>query len=81
MDKPTVLVVDDDPDIVAAVTLALEDEGYRPLQAIGTAVLRLAEETPAVVLMDVMMPVVNGAKLTRLLRANPLTAAIPIVRG
>jgi len=77
---PAVLVVDDDADIVDAVTLALEGEGYRAIAATGGAVLRRAEEAqPDVVLMDVMMPVLDGAKLTRLLRANPRTAHIPIV--
>jgi CheY-like chemotaxis protein len=78
--KPTVLVVDDDEDIVEAVTLALDGEGYRAIHATGHAALRCAEEArPDVVLMDVMMPLLDGTKLSRLLRANPRTAHIPIV--
>lgn len=81
MPQQTVLVVDDDVDIRNAVTAALEDEGYAVRCGIGSSVLRLAQETPQpdVILLDVMMPHIDGAKLSQLLRANPRTAQIPIV--
>jgi CheY-like chemotaxis protein len=78
--KPTVLVVDDDEDICEQIADALTDEGYHPIGGIGAAVVRVAEERhPDVILLDVMMPVLNGADLSRLLRANPRTADIPII--
>jgi len=81
MPQQTVLIVDDDADIRDAVTAALEDEGYTVCSAVGGTVLRIAQETPPpdVILLDVMMPHVDGAKLSQLLRANPRTAQIPIV--
>jgi CheY-like chemotaxis protein len=81
MPQQTVLVVDDDTDIRDAVTAALKEEGYTVRSAVGSTVLRIAQEAPPpdVILLDVMMPHIDGAKLCQLLRANPRTAHIPIV--
>jgi DNA-binding response OmpR family regulator len=59
----------------------LEDEGYRVLTAEDgeAALARIAEERPHVVLLDVMMPKLDGYELTRRLRANAVTSAIPII--
>ncbi len=76
----TVLVVDDDPSIVELVVLALEDEGYRVQHAVDGAALRLAqEEPPDLILLDYMMPGMDGGEVSRRLRADPRTAAVPIV--
>jgi CheY-like chemotaxis protein len=73
-------VVDDDPDIVALLAEALAARGYRVLAALGAQALRLArEERPALVLLDLQMPQMDGAEVCRRLRAEPATAAIPIV--
>jgi two-component system cell cycle response regulator DivK len=80
MGKPTVLVVDDDADTCAALSEVLEDEEYHPITARGGAILEAATDAhPDVILLDVMMPILDGAVLSRLLRANPRTAAIPII--
>lgn len=80
MDRHTVLVIDDEEDICGLVTEALHDEGYRVICATGSAVLRVAEEQqPAVILLDVGMPVLDGVKLSQLLRAHPRLARTPIV--
>jgi CheY-like chemotaxis protein len=77
---PTVLVVDDDPGIVALVGEALGAGGYRVLAAEGAQALRLAhEERPEVILLDLQMPRMGGEEVCRRLRAEPATAAIPIV--
>ena len=57
-----VLIVDDEPDILLLLRIDLEAEGYETcLAADGeTALRRIAEERPDVVLLDVMMPVVDG---------------------
>jgi CheY-like chemotaxis protein len=79
MANRTVLVVDDDEEICAAITDALADEGYRAIGGLGAATLRVAaEEQPDVILLDVLMPILDGADLSRLLRAHPRTADIPI---
>ncbi len=78
--KGTVLVVDDDPDIVDFLETALEDEGYLVLAAVGAEALGVAHETqPDIILLDINMPGMNGVEVSQRLRANPVTADIPIV--
>lgn len=80
MSQPTVLVVDDDADIRDAVTDALHEEGYCVLSALGSTVLKVAQDKqPDAILLDVMMPLLDGATLSHLLRAHPRTAQIPII--
>jgi DNA-binding response OmpR family regulator len=59
---PRVLIVDDEPDVLLLLRIELEAEGYETLLAADgeTALRRIAEERPDVVLLDVMMPVVDG---------------------
>jgi CheY-like chemotaxis protein len=77
---PTVLVVDDDPEITDVIRAALEDAGYRVLTALGGAALQLAHErVPSLILLDVMMPEMDGVEMSQRLRADPSTARIPII--
>jgi DNA-binding response OmpR family regulator len=77
----TVLVVDDDPVIVTLLRVNFEMEGYTVLTACdgeeGVATAR--RERPDVVLLDVMMPRLDGINAARALRADPLTASSPIL--
>jgi len=59
---PSILVVDDDPDILQTLALCLSTEGYRILVASnGREALEVLEkEKPAVILLDLMMPVMDG---------------------
>ena len=76
----SVLVIDDDSDIVRVVTAALEDEGYRVLASLGSAAIEIARELhPDVVLLDLRMPGMDGAEVSQRLRADPATAGIPII--
>jgi len=78
--KGRVLVVDDDPSIVDFLENALEDAGYLVLAAVGAESLGVAHETqPDVILLDINMPGMNGVEVSQRLRANPMTADIPIV--
>ena len=78
--RTTVLVVDDDPTIVDVLRAALEDEGYAVLMAVNGAALPLAREAqPQVILLDIMMPGMDGVEVSKRLRADPATAGIPIV--
>lgn len=80
MSKGTVLVVDDDATILDLVQLALEDGGYCVLVSIDGAALRLAhEQQPDLILMDLMMPEMDGREVTTRLRADSATAHIPII--
>jgi DNA-binding response OmpR family regulator len=82
MTRPkTVLVVDDEDDILLLCRVNLEFEGYRVESASsGVEGLRLAREiNPSVVLLDVMMPSMDGWHVLEALKADPATADIPVV--
>ncbi len=80
MTKGTVLVVDDDPFIVDFLETALEDEGYLVLAAVNGGALPLARDLhPDIILLDIMMPGMDGVEVSQRLRADPVTADIPIV--
>lgn len=80
MSKGTVLVVDDDPFIVDFIETALQDEGYQVLSAVNGGALRVAHDLhPDVILLDIMMPGMDGVEVSQRLRADPDTAEIPIV--
>lgn len=76
-----IVVVDDELNILELIQEILEEEGFSVLTAHnGAAALHLLERTPAVlVLTDFMMPQINGIELAQRLRADPKTAAIPII--
>jgi CheY-like chemotaxis protein len=73
-------VVEDDPVVRAVLDTALRDEGYRMVSALDEQALEAARRyRPAVVLLDLSMPQMDGAEVSRRLRADPATAGIPIV--
>ena len=78
----TVLVVDDEPLIAMALEAALEDAGYRVATAANgrQGLERLAEAPrPDLVLLDMMMPVMNGPAMLAAMAADPELAGIPVV--
>ena len=82
MSPVDVLIVDDDADIRASVRLALEIEGYAiAVAADGSVAWRWlhAEPTPRLILLDLMMPVMDGTEFLRLLRRDPELRALPVV--
>jgi CheY-like chemotaxis protein/DNA-binding CsgD family transcriptional regulator len=76
-----VLVVDDVPENIALLNDALDEAGYTVLVATGgEAALQLAHRAqPDIVLLDAVMPGLDGFEVARRLKADPATAAIPIV--
>lgn len=83
MDKNTVLIVDDEADIRDMLAVLLEEEGY---QAAGAAnglealnYLRQHRPLPCLVLLDLMMPVMDGSEFRRRQRADPALESIPVV--
>jgi len=76
-----VLVVDDDPDILEAICDILGNEGYRIARARHglEALERLKEERPAVILLDLMMPVMDGVAFADALREQETESPIPII--
>lgn len=80
MGRGTVLVVEDDSAIVDLIQEALKDEGYEVLAAMNGGALQVAHDRhPDVILLDIMMPGMDGVEVSRRLRADPDTAAIPII--
>jgi diguanylate cyclase (GGDEF)-like protein len=75
------LVVDDDVDIARFIEVNLRLQGYEVLLASdGEEALALIEERqPALAIIDWMMPKIDGLELTKRVRANPMTAAMPII--
>ena len=79
--SPLVLVADDDEIILGLISYRLEHSGYRVITALdGQEALRLAlDECPALAVIDVMMPKIDGYQLTRCLRGNEETRELPII--
>jgi len=77
----TVLIVDDSRTIVRALQLMLEREGYLTYSAADgvQAIAMTKRQRPDVVLMDVVMPNMNGFEATRVLVNDPVTSAIPVI--
>jgi CheY-like chemotaxis protein len=77
----TILVVDDDPVIQKLLAVNFEMEGYHVVTASDgeEALDRVAGERPAVVVLDVMMPKVDGIEVLRRIKANPITANTPVL--
>lgn len=77
----SILVADDDPDILSIVSMSLETQGYQVFTAANgrEAVDTARENQPDLVLMDMMMPVVSGYEAVTELKADARTRDIPIV--
>ena len=78
---PQIMVVDDDQDTVAILAHHLRREGFVPIQAnSGAQCLKLVHENEVdVILLDLMMPEMDGFEVVKALRNNPETAEIPII--
>jgi DNA-binding response OmpR family regulator len=76
-----VLIVDDEPDILQLVKLYLEKEGYRTVTATtGTAALKLVkDERPDLVILDLMLPELDGLEVCKRIRATPETSLLPVL--
>ena len=77
----TILVVDDEHSIVEFLATFLQEEGYQVVTAHNgeEGLDGLAVTRPAVVLCDVMMPVLDGREMCRRMQANPKYRSIPFV--
>lgn len=76
-----IMVVDDSPTDVANLTKMLSKAGHTVLEATSgeAAIDLIRQHKPDCVVMDVVMPGVNGFQATRILSKDPATASIPIV--
>lgn len=77
----TILIVDDEPSNLKLLEVLLQHAGYRTLSAAsGNEALALVEENaPDLILLDVMMPMLDGYEVARILKAGPLSLNIPII--
>ena len=76
-----ILVVDDDPDTVKFINIMLSRLGYQVVAATSgmEALERVQVEHPDLIILDVMMPGMDGYEVSRNLRRNPKTATTPIL--
>lgn len=79
--KPKILVVDDDPLMRRIVTQSLERAAYELMEAeSGVSGIQCAiEQHPDLILLDVMMPEMDGFEVIRRLRMHPMTQGVPII--
>jgi CheY-like chemotaxis protein len=80
-EKQLILVVDDDPDLVEAVSMKLESEKFRVAKAYDgiQAWERIKEEKPDLVILDVMMPKKNGYQVCDEIKGDPQYKDINVV--
>lgn len=81
MSTPKVLVVDDEQDLVWAVKYTLADEGYQVLTACNgvEAIAATQQQHPDLIILDIIMPEMDGVQVCHRLRRDPSLAAVPIL--
>jgi two-component system cell cycle response regulator len=81
MRRDNILIIDDDPDTLEFLRIVFNVRGRDVVGAqTGTEGLRLARQQPFdLILVDIMMPDIDGYEVCRRLRADPITAKIPLV--
>jgi CheY-like chemotaxis protein len=80
-EKEKVLVVDDEPFMLRMIQIVLEREGFEFLKASNghEAIEVAARAKPRAVIMDAMMPKMDGLTALRLLKQDPITRPIPVI--
>lgn len=79
--KNTILVIDDEPEVVGLLKKRLEKTGYKVITAIDgmEGFKKACEKKPDLILLDIIMPRVDGLDILRRLRAEESTCEIPVV--
>jgi DNA-binding response OmpR family regulator len=79
--SPRILIVEDDEDIAQLLAHTLRKAGFTPdILTSGSGVVdRVHQEAPALLLLDVMLPGMDGLEICRTLRADPRTAMVPVI--
>jgi two-component system phosphate regulon response regulator PhoB len=79
--KSKILIVDDEPDALEVLGFKLREAGYTPIFAKdGSRALAAArDERPDLMVLDLMLPEVDGLEVCKILRRDPATAGIPIL--
>lgn len=77
---PKILVADDDPAILEALTMMLEDQGYQVDTAVnGEAIYKMEKDFPDLLLLDIWMSGTDGRDICRHLKQKKITKDIPII--
>ncbi len=81
MSKETILIVDDEEDIIELIKYNLKNEGYSILTALsGEQAMKMAKQfSPDLIVLDLMLPGIDGLEVTKYLRNDEQTQDIPIV--
>lgn len=80
MQKKKILVADDDPAIVDAIQIMLEDAGYEVSTTVdGETVYKMEKEYPDLLLLDIWMSGQDGRELCKFLKSRDATKEIPII--
>lgn len=78
--RGTIMIADDDPAIVDALHLLLEDEGYTVLSTVnGGTVTKMKHKLPDLLLLDIWMSGINGGDICRQLKKQSNTCRIPVI--
>jgi len=79
--KPLILVVEDEPALLTMLRYNLEKDGYRVCEAVDgeEALTVLAEQSPDLVLLDWMLPVMSGLEICRQIRRKPRGRDLPVI--
>ncbi|MEI6350745.1 MAG: response regulator transcription factor [Verrucomicrobiota bacterium] len=79
--NPKILVAEDESDMLKLISLNLKSAGFEVIGAEdGQSALELARfKMPALIILDLMLPLLSGLEVCKLLKADPATAAIPII--
>ena len=81
MKKEKILIIDDEKDIIKLISYNLEKEGYRIISALdGERGLEIIfKEKPDLIILDLMLPGLDGLELCKILKRNEETSSIPII--
>jgi len=79
--KGKILVVDDEINITQILEFSIGAEGYEVIAAQNgeEAIDKARREQPDLIILDIMMPIIDGYEACRILKANPLTKNIPVI--
>ena len=78
--RPTILIVDDTPDNITLLSTLLKDKYNTKVATSGATALQIVASSKVdLILLDIMMPDVDGIETCRRLKADPASAAIPVV--
>jgi len=81
MPQKKIFIVDDEVEVLEALSKRLKDDGYEPVTATSgrEAVRKVQAMMPDLILMDIVLPDIDGSEAVRLIQQDPKTRSIPIV--